>query len=108
MDMLKSVLVPINREGYRFVAIFAGITLLLFLFTWPLLGWIGVIMTLWCVYFFRDHDRHVPTRDGLIVSPVAGVVQLIERAVTQEELGLLPDPRVVINALLNVYNVHFN
>ncbi len=108
MDMLKSVLVPINREGYRFVAIFAGITLLLFLFTWPLLGWIGVILTLWCVYFFRDPDRHVPTRDGLIVSPADGVVQLIERAVPPEELGLGPDPRLRISIFLNVFNVHVN
>lgn len=108
MDMLKSVLAPINREGYRFIAIFAGISLLLFLFTWPLLGWIGVILTLWCVYFFRDPERFVPTREGLIVSPADGVVQLIERAVPPEELGLGPDPRTRISIFLNVFNVHVN
>lgn len=108
MDMLKSVLVPINREGHRFIAIFAGITLLLFLFTWPFLGWIGVILTLWCVYFFRDPDRHVPTREGLIVSPADGVVQLIERAVPPEELGLGSDARLRISVFLNVFNVHVN
>ncbi|WP_366932098.1 phosphatidylserine decarboxylase [Sneathiella sp.] len=108
MDMLKSVLVPINREGHRFIAIFAGITLLLFLFTWPLLGWIGVILTLWCVYFFRDPERHVPTREGLIVSPADGVVQLIERAVPPEELGLGSDARLRISIFLNVFNVHVN
>ena len=108
MDMLKSVLVPINREGHRFIAIFAGITLLLFLFTWPLLGWIGVILTLWCVYFFRDPERHVPTREGLIVSPADGVVQLIERALPPEELGLGSDARLRISIFLNVFNVHVN
>ncbi|WP_169545317.1 phosphatidylserine decarboxylase [Sneathiella aquimaris] len=108
MDTLKTVMVPINREGYRFVAIFAAITLLLFLFTWSFLGWIGVILTLWCVYFFRDPDRHVPTREGLIVSPADGVVQLIERAVPPEELGMGSDPLLRISVFLNVFNVHVN
>ncbi len=108
MDTLKTVLVPINREGYRFIGIFAVITLLLFLFTGSFLGWIGVVLTLWCVYFFRDPDRHVPTRDGLIVSPADGVVQMIERSVPPEELGLGSDPLLRISVFLNVFNVHVN
>ncbi len=108
MDTLKTVLVPVNREGYRFVGIFAVITLLLFLFTWPFLGWIGVVLTLWCVYFFRDPDRHIPTREGLMVSPADGVVQLIERAVPPEELGMGSDPMLRISVFLNVFNVHVN
>ena len=108
MDTLKSVLVPINPEGHRFIAIFAAVTVALFLFTWPLLGWIGVILTLWCAYFFRDPDRHVPTRDGLIVSPADGVVQMIERAVPPEELGMGSDARLRVSIFLNVFNVHIN
>ncbi len=108
MDTLKSVLVPINKEGYRFIAIFAVITLLLFLFLGSFLGWIGVVLTLWCVYFFRDPDRFVPTRDGLMVSPADGVVQMIERAVPPQELGLGNDPMLRISVFLNVFNVHVN
>nr|WP_199899550.1 phosphatidylserine decarboxylase [Sneathiella glossodoripedis] len=108
MDTLKSVLVPINKEGYRFIAIFAVITLLLFLFLGSFLGWIGVVLTLWCVYFFRDPDRYVPTREGLMVSPADGVVQMIERAVPPQELGLGNDPMLRISVFLNVFNVHVN
>ncbi|MEH6496692.1 MAG: phosphatidylserine decarboxylase [Pseudomonas marincola] len=108
MDTLKSVLVPINKEGYRFIAIFAAVTFLLFVFTGSVLGWIGVGLTLWCVYFFRDPDRHVPTREGLIVSPADGVVQMIERSVPPEELGLGNDPLLRISVFLNVFNVHVN
>ncbi len=108
MDTLKSVLVPINPEGHRFIAIFAAVTLALFLFTWPFLGWIGVVLTLWCVYFFRDPERHVPTREGLIVSPADGVVQLIERAVPPEELGMGTDAMLRVSVFLNVFNVHVN
>lgn len=108
MDTLKSVLVPINKEGYRFIAIFAVVTLLLFLFTGAFLGCVGVILTLWCVYFFRDPDRFVPTRAGLMVSPADGVVQMIERAVPPQELGLGNDPMLRISVFLNVFNVHVN
>ncbi|OUR76748.1 phosphatidylserine decarboxylase [Alphaproteobacteria bacterium 46_93_T64] len=107
MDTLKSVLVPINKEGYRFIAIFAVVTLLLFMAS-TFLGWIGVVLTLWCVYFFRDPDRHVPTSEGLIVSPADGVVQVIERSVPPEELGLGNDPLLRISVFLNVFNVHVN
>lgn len=108
MDTLKSVLVPINKEGHRFIAIFAAVTFLLFVFTGSVLGWIGVGLTLWCVYFFRDPDRHVPTHEGLIVSPADGVVQMIERSVPPEELGLGNDPLLRISVFLNVFNVHVN
>lgn len=108
MDVLKTVLVPINAEGHKFIAIFAAVTAVLFIFTPDILGWIGVVLTLWCVYFFRDPDRHVPTRDGLIVSPADGVVQMIERAVPPEELGMGSDPRLRISIFLNVFNVHVN
>ena len=59
MDSLTSILVPIHREGHRFVIIFAAITVALFLI-WQPLGWIGVVLTLWCLYFFRDPGRVTP------------------------------------------------
>ncbi|MBL4740047.1 MAG: phosphatidylserine decarboxylase, partial [Sneathiella sp.] len=108
MDTLKSVLVPINKEGHRFIAIFAAVTAALFIFIGPVLGWAGVILTLWCVYFFRDPDRHVPTRAGLLVSPADGVVQMIERSVPPEELGMGSDPLLRVSVFLNVFNVHVN
>src|SRR4051794_6900069 len=51
----------IHREGYPFIAGFAVATLILFLL-WEPLGWIGVVLTLWCVWFFRDPDRITPRR----------------------------------------------
>ena len=63
MDALKDVIVPINREGHRFIAIFAVATIILFWIADPL-GWLGVLLTCWCVYFFRDPERVTPIRDG--------------------------------------------
>jgi phosphatidylserine decarboxylase len=107
MDTLRSVLVPIHREGWRFIAIFAIVTLVLFAIAKPL-GWLGVIATLWCVYFFRDPPRVAPTRSGLILSPADGVIQMIGRAVPPAELNMGSDALLRISVFLNVLNVHVN
>jgi len=107
MDTLKSVLVPINREGYKFIAIFAIATLILFAI-WVPLGWIGVILTLWCAYFFRDPERLVPQGEGLVIAPADGVIQLVGPAVPPAELGMGSDPRPRICIFMNVFNVHVN
>jgi len=107
MDALKAVVVPINREGYRFIAIFVLATIILFWIADPL-GWLGVILTCWCVYFFRDPERTTPIRDGLIISPADGVVQSIELAVPPEELGMGGEARQRIAVFMNVFNVHVN
>jgi phosphatidylserine decarboxylase len=107
MDAIKAVFVPINREGYRFVAIFALVTLLLFWLAAPL-GWIGVVATLWCVYFFRDPDRTTPIRTGLVISPADGIVLPIKKAAPPAELNLGSGERTRISIFMNVFDVHVN
>ena len=107
MDTLKSVLVPIHREGHKFIATFLVVAFLLF-FVSDALGWLGILATAWCVYFFRDPPRVTPTRDGLVISPADGVVQMIERAVPPTELGMGEDARLRISIFMNVFNVHVN
>ncbi len=108
MDAIRqAVLTPIHREGWPFVGLFALAAALLFLVAAPL-GWAGVVLTLWCAYFFRDPDRVTPTRGGLIVSPADGVVQRIETAPPPPELGMDPAPRQRISVFMNVFDVHVN
>ncbi len=66
--MLKIVFVPINRAGWPFIGLFAAASLGL-AYVAPPAGWIGALLTAWCIYFFREPDRVTPTRQGLIVSP---------------------------------------
>jgi phosphatidylserine decarboxylase len=106
-DMLSTVVKPIHKEGYKFIAIFAAITLVLFLIA-NVLGWIGVVLTVWCYYFFRDPDRHTPIREGLIVSPADGVISLIELAVPPAELEMGPQPLTRVSVFMNVFNCHVN
>lgn len=107
MSMLSTFLMPMHREGYRFVAIFAAVTLVLFLIAEPL-GWIGLGLTVWCYYFFRDPERVTPVREGLVISPADGVVQMIGQAAPPEELGLGSEPMLRIAVFMNVFNCHVN
>lgn len=107
MTMLGTFIKPMHPEGIRFVAIFAAITVFLFWLT-PILGWIGVLMTVWCYYFFRDPKRHTPTREGLIVSPADGIISLIEPAVPPAELGMPDVPLTRVSVFMNVFNCHVN
>ncbi len=107
MTMLETFLKPMHREGYKFVGIFAAITLVLFWICDPL-GWLGVGATVWCYYFFRDPKRSVPQGRGLIVSPADGVVSLIERAVPPPELGAGNDALTRVSVFMSVFNCHVN
>lgn len=106
-DTLKPVLVPIHREGYKFIAIFAVVTLILFKMS-CFSGYIGVILTAWCAYFFRDPDRVTPQGKSLIISPADGVVQEITEAAPPAELGLGDAKRVRVSVFMNTFNVHVN
>ncbi|WP_128253151.1 phosphatidylserine decarboxylase [Falsirhodobacter deserti] len=107
MRMSEVVLKPMHPEGWRFVGIFAVITLLLF-WLWEPLGWLGTILTIWCYYFFRDPVRHVPQGDGLVISPADGIISLLQPAAPPPELGMDPTPRMRISIFMSVFDVHVN
>ena len=99
--------VPIHREGYPFIALFAGVNLLAFLIA----TWLGIVLlplTIWCIAFFRDPERNTPTAPGLIVSPADGKLLPIVEAAPPPELGLGDAPRVRLSIFMNVFNVHVN
>ena len=106
-DTLKGVIVPIHREGRPFIAIFLVTTLLLW-WLWTPLVVLGLVLTCWCIYFFRDPERVTPTRKGLVISPADGVVQMIEEAVPPSELDMGETPLTRVSVFMNVFNVHVN
>lgn len=107
IKMHETFLKPMHPEGHRFVALFAALTLGLFLL-WEPLGWIGLGLTIWCYYFFRDPERVTPARPGVIVSPADGIVSLIEPAVPPAELGLPDAPLTRVSVFMSVFNCHVN
>ena len=107
VETIKSVMVPVHPAGWMFIAIFAVVSFALKLI-WMPLGWIGLIVTAWCVYFFRNPDRITPMREGLIVSPADGVVQKIVKCAPPAELELGAGERTRVSIFLNVFDVHVN
>lgn len=107
MNALDTVKTPIHKEGRLFLAIFAVVTLGLFLVFQPL-GWMGVMATAWCVYFFRDPERVAPKGDDIVISPADGTVSAITTAPLPTQLDMGAGERTRISIFLNVFNVHVN
>ena len=105
--MLNTFIKPIHREGIKFILIFIIISVILFFFYIPL-GWVGIGLTIWCYYFFRDPKRTTPIRDGLLVSPADGVISLIEKTMPPPELDIEKEVLTRISVFMNVFNCHVN
>ena len=96
-----------HREGIKFILIFSVTSLILFFIYIPL-GWVGIGLTIWCYYFFRDPKRTIPVRDGLLVSPADGVISLIEKTMPPPELDIEKEDLTRISVFMNVFNCHVN
>jgi len=106
-DSIKKQIAPIHPEGYPFIGGFALASLLLFWLAAPL-GWLGVVATAWCAYFFRDPRRVTPAREGLIVSPADGRISQVAMAAPPVELEMGVAPRTRISIFMSVFDVHVN
>jgi phosphatidylserine decarboxylase len=104
---IRSQIAPVNAEGYPFIGTFALVSLVL-MWLWSPLGWLGVIATIWCVYFFRDPPRVTPLRDGLVIAPADGRVSRIANAVPPAELALGDRPVPRISIFMSVFDCHVN
>jgi phosphatidylserine decarboxylase len=99
--------IRIRPEGGPFILGFAVVAILL-AFVAQGLGWIGLILTAWCVYFFRDPDRVTPMDPRLVISPADGVVQAIVEAPPPAELGMPDTPLKRVSVFMNVFDCHVN
>ncbi|HWK65634.1 MAG TPA: phosphatidylserine decarboxylase [Rhizobiaceae bacterium] len=106
-DTIRKTFVPIHREGYPFIAAFAAATLVLALLSYTLF-WVGLILTAWCAYFFRDPQRVTPVDDRLVISPADGVVSAVGPAVPPRELGLGGTEMTRISVFMDVFSCHVN
>ena len=110
MSIVKSLrgqFAPIHPEGYLFVFGFAVVTFILW-WIWAPLGWLGLIATLWCAYFFRDPPRVTPLRADLVVAPADGVVSFAGLAAPPPELGLGMAPCERVSIFMSIFDCHVN
>lgn len=99
--------IPIHREGWPFIAIFAVVNAAL-LWLSTLAGIVFAPLSLWCIAFFRDPERTPPPGEKLLVSPADGILLPIVESAPPEELGLDETPRRRLSIFMNVFDVHVN
>ena len=113
IDSIKtSMLVPIHSAGIPFIAIFVILTIIMGWF-WSPLYFFGLVLTLWCIYFFRNPVRVTPILSGtnknnLIISPADGRVIEISKITPDEEIGLPVGNWTRVCVFMNVFDVHVN
>ena len=105
--MISKVFPPIHTEGYKFLVIAIAITIFLLAFS-GFLGTIGLILTVWVYYFFRDPERVIIEDDNYLVSPADGEVIKVEDVDGPKEVGLENKKFKKISIFMNVFDCHVN
>lgn len=105
--LMENLSFSIHRAGWPFIGLFAVFTVILLSFS-KTLGFVGLILTAWCVYFFRNPRRVTPLGEGLVISPADGIITKIEKAIPPQELKWTKKPLTRISIFLNVFDVHVN
>ncbi|MEW6593775.1 MAG: phosphatidylserine decarboxylase family protein [Thermodesulfobacteriota bacterium] len=102
---MKRPRVPVALEGYPFILLAGFATLLFALLDYDFLALVGLLLTGFVLYFFRDPERVVPTDEDVLVSPADGKVILVERVFDEKHLR---DHAYKVSIFMNVFNVHVN
>ena len=105
--MFSKIFPKIHAEGYKFLVIAGIITLVFYIFS-NFLGLIGLVLTIWVYYFFRDPERVVIDDDNYLVSPADGEVIKVEEVDGPKELGLENKKFKKISVFMNVFDCHVN
>ena len=107
MNMIDKVFPKIHNEGYKFMVIFAVVTIILYLFS-TFLGLVSFVLTVWCYYFFRDPERVSINDDEYLVSPADGLVIQVKETEGPKELNLNDKKYTKISIFMNVFDCHVN
>jgi len=105
--MFSKIFPKIHAEGYKFLVIAGIITIVFYIFS-NLLGLIGLVLTIWVYYFFRDPERVIIDDDNYLVSPADGEVIKVEEVDGPKELGLENKKFKKISVFMNVFDCHVN
>ena len=105
--MFSKIFPKIHAEGYKFLVIAGIITIVFYIFS-NFLGLIGLVLTIWVYYFFRDPERVTIDDDNYLVSPADGEVIKVEEVDGPKELGLENKKFKKISVFMNVFDCHVN
>ena len=105
--MLEKIFPKIHTEGYKFLAIAIFITIFLY-FINSFIGLLGVVLTIWVYYFFRDPERISINDDEYLTSPADGEVLMVHEVEGPKELNLENKKFTKISIFMNIFDCHVN
>ena len=105
--MLDKIFPKLHDEGYKFIVIFIIATIVLY-FIHGFLGFVGLVLTIWCYYFFRDPERISIGDENYLTSPADGVVLQVLETNGPKELGLENKKYKKVSIFMNVFDCHVN
>ena len=105
--MIDFLFPRLHKEGYRFVAIASVVTFILLLIS-NFLGFVGILITIWVYYFFRDPERISINDDNYLVSPADGLVLQVNETLGPKELNLENKKFTKVSIFMNVFDCHVN
>ena len=105
--MFSKIFPKLHSEGYKFLVIAVVLTIIFYSFS-NFLGLIGLVITIWVYYFFRDPERVIIENDNYLVSPADGEVIKVEEVDGPKELGLENKKFNKISIFMNVFDCHVN
>ena len=103
----EEVLVPVHPAGWPFIFIFVVGSILVTMLWSPFIL-PGTLLSLWCVYFFRNPVRTTPVTDNFVVAPADGRVLSVGEAELPEDLDLPAGEWRRVAIFMNVFDVHVN
>ena len=105
--MFSKIFPKLHSEGYKFIVIAVVLTIILYIFS-SFLGFVGLVLTIWVYYFFRDPERVIINDENYLVSPADGEIIKVEEVVGPKELGLENKKFSKISIFMNVFDCHVN
>ena len=105
--MLDKIFPKIHPEGYKFLVIVIVLTIFLYFFS-SFLGLLGLFLSVWVYYFFRDPERISINDDNYLVSPADGLVLQVYETLGPKELNLENKKFTKVSIFMNVFDCHVN
>ena len=105
--MIDKVFPKIHDEGYKFIVIFGLVTIILY-FISNFIGLVGLVLTIWCYYFFRDPERFPINDENYLVSPADGLVLQVQDSDGPKELNMEGKKFTKVSIFMNVFDCHVN
>ena len=105
--MIDKVFPKIHDEGYKFIVIFGLVTIILYSIS-SFLGLVGLVLTIWCYYFFRDPERFPINDENYLVSPADGLILQVQDSDGPKELNMEGKKFTKVSIFMNVFDCHVN